>query len=313
MWLFTGIDPIDRDTIGAAAEGTAHLGGGDANTLLFAGRAWARGAGWQLELEAALQPVGSLRDRFWRSGRGVDQADVLVEIPDMWALGNDDWQLIAGHTRVAFGARTGTAFDHDFELDGFRLQTRSTTVDVFDFDLFELGAARQTIGQVTYGDAISGFDVQLELVARGSRRPARRGIARRASPRIHARRRLVAARRSDGPRGRFRRARLARDRSGAALRPRARGPRARALAPRRARRWRAGNAAAARHRDVDGPRLARYLRSRVARAVPRRLDVGRALRSRRPSLEHACDRRGRDARRRRPHRELALPEVVSPR
>src|SRR5258706_799675 len=48
FWMFTGIDPDDKNGVGANANATAHARG-SSQQLVLDTRAWARGYGWQLE------------------------------------------------------------------------------------------------------------------------------------------------------------------------------------------------------------------------------------------------------------------------
>ena len=168
LWLFTGLDPDERDGAGASLDATAFAGPAG-RALVLDGHAWARGAGWGLALAGEVQPVGDLRDRFWRSGRGVAQLDVTIDIPAMWAVGTQTLQLLAALETIKLGARradgVAAGFDDDLAFTGFRVQTPRTRVDVFGLDLFELGVARQTIGGTTYGTSASGFDLDVARVA----------------------------------------------------------------------------------------------------------------------------------------------------
>lgn len=171
IWIFTGLDPDDRDGVGAAADGTLHVQPDSevSSTAWFAGRAWARAAGWQLEARALFQPVGDLRDRFWRSGRGIMQTNVAVEIPAMWSLGTPGWQLSAGGFVVDLGKRTArqgdrwnqAGFDRDVSMVGLRVRTPSLTVDAFTGHYIELGVAKSMTGATTFGTSATAIDLDI--------------------------------------------------------------------------------------------------------------------------------------------------------
>src|SRR5258706_3706413 len=61
FWMFTGIDPDDKNGVGANANATAHARGSSQQLVLDA-RAWARGYGWQLEARGAIEPITRFRD-----------------------------------------------------------------------------------------------------------------------------------------------------------------------------------------------------------------------------------------------------------
>src|SRR5688572_12172274 len=112
-WLFTGLDPDDRDTIGVTGEATAMLDADDTtdDTFLVSSRAWARGNGWQVEGSASYQPIGDLRDAIWRSGRGVTATSLAVDVPGMWGMGGGNTRVEFARFRVSGGVRTGSGFD----------------------------------------------------------------------------------------------------------------------------------------------------------------------------------------------------------
>jgi hypothetical protein len=64
--------------------------------------------GWQLALRETVQPVGSLRDTFWRSGRGIDDTTIAFAMPAF---------VEAGGVRVASTTETVDVYsngDSDF-------------------------------------------------------------------------------------------------------------------------------------------------------------------------------------------------------
>lgn len=58
--------------------------------------------GWQLAVGETVQPLGSLRDAFWRSGRGVDRTDLAVNMPGMVTI--EGVQLVPASSTVDIGA-----------------------------------------------------------------------------------------------------------------------------------------------------------------------------------------------------------------
>jgi hypothetical protein len=185
MWVFTGLDPDQIDGAGAAIDSSV-LMRADGETLIAGGEVWAAAAGWRLSAKGAVQPIGDLREPFWRSGRGIYSRTIRVDIPSMWAIGNDDHQLIVMPSHVALGERTlrengaweHAGFDRDIALVGFRWQSKYHTFDLADMHYVEWGVKESRAGDVTYGKSAGTFDVggslrvrplrQLELFARAS-------------------------------------------------------------------------------------------------------------------------------------------------
>jgi hypothetical protein len=165
-WLFTGLDPDDRDTIGVTGEATALLDPDDTtdDTLLLASRAWARGNGWQVEGSASHQPTGDLRDAFWRSGRGVTATSLAVDVPGMWGMGGGNTRIEFARFRVAGGARTGSGFDRALDVDFAKIWAGRTEIDLVSLRLFEYGVVERTTGDVAYGTSAMGGDVMLARV-----------------------------------------------------------------------------------------------------------------------------------------------------
>jgi hypothetical protein len=104
VWVLTGLEPDDRDRAGIRIDGTVRAG--DARTSWIDGQAWARGWGGELDISAALQPVGSLRDWFWHSGRDVAVTGLVVDLPPLAALGDFASQLELGRLSLVADRRS---------------------------------------------------------------------------------------------------------------------------------------------------------------------------------------------------------------
>ena len=171
MWAFTGIDHGDHDGLYASADATTHVVRGTelADAVWLTARAYARLAGWQLEGRSVFQPIGSLQDKFWRSGRGVFQNNVAVDIAPMWSIGSATRQLIVGAMRVDLGHRfepgTNPHFDRDFSLRFLRYQQPAVSFDFCDVRFIEFGVAERTVDGTTFGTSVVSVDVDLGKLA----------------------------------------------------------------------------------------------------------------------------------------------------
>lgn len=187
VWFYTGLERDQIDGAGVSADATllASSTGGFEDAASFRVDAWAGWSGWKLSVRGELQPEGGLRDRFWRSGRGIVQRNIRVDVPPMWGLGDSGAQFFVGAGHVDLGQRTAieatardAGFDRDFTFTGFSLRTRRVTFDGFEFHYLEYGVAERRDADVTYGTSAAVFGVELariavqvpgslELVARG--------------------------------------------------------------------------------------------------------------------------------------------------
>ena len=83
VWVWTGAQDVDHDglhaDVSATALGTSVIGGAHAS---------ARGLGWELDLGLADQPVGDLREQFWRSGRDIVATTVGLQMPPEFTFGD---------------------------------------------------------------------------------------------------------------------------------------------------------------------------------------------------------------------------------
>ena len=182
VWLFTGVDSDDRDAIRADVSALS-LASASGDPLVLGAGASARGAGWQLDAHVAYQPVGGLRDVFWRSGRGVTATTVGFEEPPAFAFGDAaDGILSFGSVRFAYTARSrggaSAGADVDAHVRFLRWQGQAGSVDVFDLVDTEFDGPTHTTGDTrTNAQATDlGVDVaavtwrpqpSLELSARG--------------------------------------------------------------------------------------------------------------------------------------------------
>ena len=170
MWIFTGLDPDERISVGAAASGELHLVQ-DGAVGVASGRAWLHAYGWGAEVRTALQPIGDLRDRFWRPGRDVVQENVAVDIPAMFALGSARRQFLALLTHLDLGHRTArldgawhaAGWDREVALTFARLQQPGLAFDFLIGRYDELGVATAQRGATEYGTSATTID--LDFVA----------------------------------------------------------------------------------------------------------------------------------------------------
>lgn len=175
MWVFSGLERDQIDGVGASVEASmrASLDGDLAEGLALGGEAWATGAGWRIGVRADVQPEGRLRDRFWRSGRGIVQRNIRLDVPLLWAIGDARTQIVVMPGHVDLGARTAydgaelhkAGFDRDFTLLGFGIRTQRVRVDVLEFRYLEYGVETEQYQGTTYGTSAEVIEVD---VARAS-------------------------------------------------------------------------------------------------------------------------------------------------
>ena len=172
FWVFTGLDPDERISVGTTASGELHLVK-DGAVGVASGRAWMHAYGWGAEARAELQPIGDLRDRFWRPGRDVVQENVAVDIPAMFALGSARTQFLALLTHLDLGHRTAmlggawhaAGWDREVALTFARLQRPTVAFDFITGQYDELGVARSHSGATELGTSATTIDLDL-LAAR---------------------------------------------------------------------------------------------------------------------------------------------------
>jgi hypothetical protein len=130
--LFTSPDPRDRDFVRADASALQIGGDGGDRRILDAGLA-ARGLGWQLGVHVADQPIGSLRDTYWRSGRGVIATTFHYEEPPGFSFGGPAGVLAIGYIAFDITSRAGTSsgYDVDASVRAVRWSAPHGTFDVF--------------------------------------------------------------------------------------------------------------------------------------------------------------------------------------
>jgi hypothetical protein len=176
MWIFVGLEPGDRDSIGLAGDVSLRSAGGSETLLQLASRAWARGFGWQLEGRLAVDPPGTLRDPYWRSNRNTVQTNIAFETPPMWAIGSERMRFETITSRVDLGWRrtrdgadqrwVGGDFDRSISIEAAKLRTRFVDVNIFDASLVEYGVAERSDATMTYGKSVLTFDLGVSALAR---------------------------------------------------------------------------------------------------------------------------------------------------
>ena len=136
VWIYTGLDPDERMGVGARGSGELRVADGVA-TGVASGEVWARAYGWGVTASADVQPVGDLRDGFWRPGRDVVDWHVTTDVAPMWAVGSVTTQLLVmpidftvGHRVAAIGdAWRDGGWDFAMAVTGIRVQRPRSAVN----------------------------------------------------------------------------------------------------------------------------------------------------------------------------------------
>ncbi|HEX4455387.1 MAG TPA: hypothetical protein VH143_31220 [Kofleriaceae bacterium] len=126
-------------------------------------RVTGRWFGWQLVLGETVQPLGSLRDEFWRSGRGLDDATIGVAMPAF---------VSAAGIRVIEAAETidlDSNGDADFALG-------ATTFAGRHWALFRVAATSRTRGDDREADQLVFDLLALDVTRDGNRVQLEAGI-----------------------------------------------------------------------------------------------------------------------------------------
>jgi len=168
VWLFTGLDADERMTAGAAGSGELHVVP-DGAIGTAKGRAWVHAYGWGLEARTAIQPIGDLRDRFWRPGRDIVQWNAALDVPAMWSIGTARTQVLAGLWRLDLGHRRAigggdwhsAGWDRAVDFTFVRVQQPRLVIDFITGSYSELGIARSTSGVTEYGTSATAIDLDV--------------------------------------------------------------------------------------------------------------------------------------------------------
>jgi hypothetical protein len=162
FWTFVGTEPDDWNGARAEVSATAL-----ADTLIGSARGAARGYGWELDLGVDDQPVGGLRDAFWRSGRHVIAGSIGVAIPMLYTIGTEKTRTSLGGIELQFTGRAREAgapfvdggLDAEIAWHSVRVQGRRWTLDLLDVHASNHEVAQS---EVTVLDAT---EVALDVVA----------------------------------------------------------------------------------------------------------------------------------------------------
>lgn len=200
LWVFTGLDADAPEGVGVAAHAellypqalTSSALPADASTdprttdtrtlvssTFFGGEAWASVAGWRAAAQANIQPVGTLRDRFWRSGRGILEGRTILDVPGMWSIGTKQtqaefmpWHVELG-SRVSYDGSTTkhAGFDRDISVVGARVYSSRLRFDFLSMSLAMYGVDRRRVpgetSTITYGNSADILTVDIgDLVLR---------------------------------------------------------------------------------------------------------------------------------------------------
>lgn len=158
VWLLTGLDPDETMGVGAHANGELRATT-DGSIGLASGAAWARAYGWGVTVDGDVQPVGDLRDRFWRSGRNVLAWHTTFDVPPMWALGTPTTQVMVIPFSVTVGHSTG--WDRAVDTTIVRVQRPRSTVDILAAHYAEWGVALARSGGIEYGTSATTIDLDV--------------------------------------------------------------------------------------------------------------------------------------------------------
>jgi hypothetical protein len=165
VWLLTGIDPDERMGVGAQGSGEMRASN-DGSIGLASGAAWARAYGWGVTVGGDVQPIGDLRDRFWRSGRDVVAWHTSFDIPPLWAIGTPTTQVMVIPFEVTVGRRIAAidgnwypaGWDRAVDTTVVRLQRPHLNLDVLAFHYAEWGVAVAHLHGIEYGTSATTID-----------------------------------------------------------------------------------------------------------------------------------------------------------
>jgi hypothetical protein len=154
IWWWTGTDEDDRSGVRGEVSAVAV-----ASRVIGRARASARGNGWELELGVEYQPVGDLRDPFWRSGRDVVASELAVTMPAMITWGTRTARAAVGAMGFGFVDRTRRAgalpidggFDGVIDFTCLNVQWPGWELGLFDLhvaghEIIESATATTTTG-----------------------------------------------------------------------------------------------------------------------------------------------------------------------
>lgn len=177
IFLLYGADPDDRNGLRADASVLAYGTSQDRTaSVIGTASASARGWGWQLDAGVTLQPVGDLRDRFWRSGRDVVASSFGFEMPAELTVAVGPDRVALGSVKLTFADRSrldaraapdagGT--DISGEVTGIRWSGMHHELDIFDVHIAaydKLLAYTESTTETT-SSGISAEDVGLDIAS----------------------------------------------------------------------------------------------------------------------------------------------------
>nr|HEX4312412.1 hypothetical protein [Kofleriaceae bacterium] len=169
LGLWSSDDPNDRDALRADVSALRIQTAATDSLVLTAG-ASARGCGWELGVHVSDQPVGSLRDTYWRSGRGIVATDVHFEMPAELFVGSVHSRFSMGSVGFDYTSRSHLGVDVGDDVDGWvrflRWATEHAIVDVFDIRFTEFdGPEHELAGDPWSFTQLQAIDVAADIVA----------------------------------------------------------------------------------------------------------------------------------------------------
>ena len=177
IFLLYGADPADRNGLRADASVLAYGTSQDRTaSVIGTASASARGWGWQLDAAVTLQPVGDLRDRFWRSGRDVVASTFGFEMPAAITVAVGPDRVAWAPARFTFADRSrldgGAApeaggTDISGEVTGMRWNGMHHELDIFDVHItaYDKLLAYSESATETTSSGISAEDVGLDIAS----------------------------------------------------------------------------------------------------------------------------------------------------
>ena len=160
-------DPDDQNGVSAEADAIAHETADQrGSTLITSAKVAARGYGWQLSGAVAYQPIGDLRQTFWRSGRDVLASTIGVEVPGSFGWADPQRRLWFGQVGVDYTWRTDYAglAEHDGGYS-LALDARFFTYQNAVWQLLVANVHADGFGIFTAGDAATTSGMSASYLA----------------------------------------------------------------------------------------------------------------------------------------------------
>ena len=182
LWVFTGVEPVDTDSVQATVRGSwmGGLGGDKADNTTseaatFEESVTGRILGAQVEHRLQWQPQAGLRDSFWRSGRGLLRLHHEFVVPPMWSFGNQQTRLSAMQASVGLGkwyapskaGWTEAAWDRNVAIQGAVLLHKRWRFSLIEGSLFSAGVQTSQTSTEKRGRSVDVLTLDGLVVSRG--------------------------------------------------------------------------------------------------------------------------------------------------